>query len=87
MKEYKRQQDYRERKKKRRVKKLVRAKMASNIACCCYGRGAYLKVEEKDVPGFVDPETYEVVMRIQAVFFFINICIMYTIQFPTFSYV
>jgi hypothetical protein len=79
IKEYKRQDDYRERKKKRREKKFVRAKMASNVACC-YGCGAPFQVEEKDAPGFVDPETYEVVMRVQVFFFIHNfICIRYAI--------
>lgn len=68
MKEYKRQDDYIERKKKRREKKLVRAKVAANVACC-YGCGAPLQVEERDAPGFVDPETYEVVMD----FYYLNI--------------
>ncbi|KAF3324765.1 nitric oxide-associated protein [Carex littledalei] len=62
IKEYKRQDDYIERKKKRRERKLVRAKVATNVACC-YGCGAPLQVEERDAPGFVDPETYELKKR------------------------
>ncbi|KAJ4776780.1 P-loop containing nucleoside triphosphate hydrolases superfamily protein [Rhynchospora pubera] len=62
MKDYKRQEDYRERKKKRKEKKLVRAKVASNVACC-YGCGAPLQIEERDAPGFVEPETYELKKR------------------------
>lgn len=70
IKEYKRQDDYIERKKKRRERKLVRAKVANNVASC-YGCGAPLQVEERDAPGFVDPETYELVMN----FYYLNILI------------
>ncbi|KAJ3672657.1 hypothetical protein LUZ60_007378 [Juncus effusus] len=58
IKEYKKQDEYLVRKKKRKEKKLLRAKIAS-AGACCYGCGAPLQILEQDAPGYVDPDTYE----------------------------
>lgn len=50
-------------KKNSKKKRAVASKLSSAITCC-YGCGAPLQTEEMEAPGYVDPETYELVKRI-----------------------
>lgn len=48
-------------KKKRREKQ--KALKVNSAVVCCYGCGAPLQTSEQEAPGYVDPDTYELVWR------------------------
>lgn len=47
-------------KKKKRKEKVLKVKTA---VASCYGCGAPLQTSELDAPGYVDPDTYELVFN------------------------
>ncbi|GKC14179.1 hypothetical protein Tco_1010961 [Tanacetum coccineum] len=55
-------------KKKELVKPVV---TAGGVSYCCYGCGAPLQVVEIDAPGFVDPDTYQLVLLLKFVYFLV----------------
>lgn len=50
-----------EKKRKKKDKVSGSLKAAKSATYCCYGCGAPLQILEMDAPGYVDPETYDLV--------------------------
>lgn len=48
-------------KKRKKKEKLSGSIKTLSSVDCCYGCGAPLQIQEVDAPGFVDPDTYELV--------------------------
>lgn len=48
--------------KKKELVKSVKSVTSSGGGYCCYGCGAPLQVVEIDAPGYVDPDTYQLVL-------------------------
>lgn len=69
--------------KKNRKKKKDKALKVSLAVASCYGCGAPLQTLESDAPGYVEPETYELVRTciwIVIIFFFKIKCVILSIH-------